>query len=517
MNTLNLDRERGQCSAYKVTLLLRRKEIVALLLLMILSVIRNLSPQGGVPTQLEDYATHINIEENIKQGNLFPEIHLQTGGANSVSKYLPIYHGLVGFHLSSIFLEILGFPLPGAYGFLMDVSLLLSCLFLIFLLRQIHWREKWFETVLGTFLFLTIGFYQFSRGVDDAFFSQIWAYSLFLLAFYSYWKKLWINSALLLLASAITYPDILLWVLPVLAFVKVPKYQILYRCFLLGVWLILMAVLYTRLQYLGFVSYSLFPFTFLILAFALYAKDIFRSQRQIFFLALTFILVCSFFLLAGARFFHFSYYSIKLTYPAIFWLVYFILRYVKVWTFRGSLLCGLLIFYFPTMSDFNIEPIKKYFSYSPNITNALYKSMRQTQDNVKLLAQENFCKPENTLVLPSEKDYLAEKATLIFWARNALFLNYEIYSYSFINEEFNQIFNSAAPGGMLLIAGQFRDDWQKGYQFVAQQIARSEVKDKLCLIVEASKAHYFHSDRYELIKNQDGLTYLLIKGLKPTS
>lgn len=479
----------------------RAKKIIILIVaaLVLASLIRNLLDMGGVSTQLEDYATHINIEQHLKQGLIFPEAHKEVMGANAVHKYLPVYHGLVGFHLSSWLLESLGLPLPGAYGFLMDLSLLALLLCFVFMLREVDLRKKWFEALVAIVLFFSFMPFQFFKAVDNAFFSQVWAYTLTFLSFHSYSQKKFKLCGFLFLLSIITYPDILLWTLPVLFFASVPKYKFLYRGVIASVWLVLMLAFAKRIDFIGpFNYYNLFPLVFLIFVFALYAKDLFKKNQRVFYFTLSFISICTFFLILSMKNFNFSYYALKLTYPGTLFLLLLFIKSVDAKTFRGLLVTGLSLFFIFTYSDFKLAPIQKYFSASRNITNTNYQSTILVSRNLK-----SMCDRKSSLVLPLLSNASAENPNLLFWAANAPLLNFDIYDYSFTEKEFSPVFSNS----FFELAYLFRDDIDKGYRSFVDKFDKASFKKPICLVVDAKVKDLFKDKKYQQFKVEDGYAY----------
>lgn len=467
---------------------------VFIALFILLSLLRNMASDGGVQARSEDYATHIAIEEHIKQGNLFPEFHKEVKGINSVHQFLPVYHGLVGFHLSAWFLESLGLLLPGAYGFLMDLSLLLLFVGFLFVLQQIDYRERWLEVLVGFLLFLSMVPYQFSRGVEDAFFSQLYSYSFFILALYFYLKQHLKLAIGLLLVAAITYPDVLLWLLP--AFI-LTKGRLVFKIGAFFIWCGLMWALIGRINATGFVNYSLYPFVFLVFAFLLFAKDIFKKDHNIFLLLTSFIIICLFYLVLGMKNFNFSYYSVKLTYPAIFWLVFIVLRYIQFRSAKGLLFMALLLIYFPSKSEFSFSPIVKYFSKTENISNLNYQSMINVKNTIAQLEKQKVCEASKSLVLHYADDKAAQNPNLLFWARNAVLANYDLYDYAFINLDFNQI----GSNFFVLTSMPIKE--------VKEILSKMSISNAACLVVDHQNADLFKN--FNLIKEDNGVSYFLLR------
>lgn len=401
---------------------------------------RYLAPDAGINARAPDYSNHISIEEHLKEGRLFPELDKSKKGLHAVSKYLPIYHGLLGFHLTSWLLESIGIPLPGAYQLIMDVCLAIYLLFFMSLIYHEFQQERRWELLLAVFTICTIFISNFAGAVEAAFFSQLMSYALCLVGWYLWTKqKKWI-SIFTFFCAILTYPDFLIWLIPFLVFTKTIRLRLVLRFFLCLVWCVLIGVLYSRRNLVGPEAISVYPLIFLPLLLMLFWSKLRHERNGFFVLLLAYSVVVVGFLFISQSNFTWSYYALKLTYPAVLFLIYVFTKLRLLDNHRGRLLIVLYLVFFWCFADVHFKSITSYFSRSQLIDNRFYSLMKETKKVVETL--NDVCDPAHTLVLPDLSDFPPGQGLLRVWARNSLLLNSDMSSVEFKSSLFQQIYDS---------------------------------------------------------------------------
>ncbi len=238
--------------------------IFGLLLGMAFFKFRYLAESTGLNSIHWDYGSHLAIINDIKNGNWFPEMYRAEASVHSVSKYLPIYHGLVGSHLLAIFVNSLGLSIPASMLFVSDLSLMGALYFLLKIVKFIAGRLD--ALAVGVFLLFVANYTTFTY---EGAYSQVTS-SVFYLGFlYHYICQRKKMAVLFLFLAMLCYPDALLWILPVLIWDVLKnesKYYVVSLFFLAILELTLAAVFIGRIPLPGFVSLSLLS-TVIILLF----------------------------------------------------------------------------------------------------------------------------------------------------------------------------------------------------------------------------------------------------------
>jgi hypothetical protein len=468
---------------------------------------RYLAPEAGISTRSPDYSTHIAIEQHLKNGLLFPELGKTEKGIHAVSKYLPVYHGLLGFHVSALLLEAIGIPLPGAYLFLMDLSLLICLLFFASVLRQEMKREKRWEHLVAVLTIATIFISNFTRAIDEAFFAQIMSYALLVLAWqmWGWQKRNW--SIFFFLFAMGTYPDFLIWVLPVLIFNQRVRLHWAFRVGLGFIWAGLMYTLFTRRNLPGADAVSLYPLMFLPLILALFWKSLQQERRTFFLCLVSFNIVVIGFLVATQSNYTWGYYALKLTYPAVFFLVYAFATMPLLKSSRGRALLAVYVYFFWSSPE-NFWPLgTRYFERNEVMNNKFYSSVLKTKDTLANL--DGKCSPTHTLVLPFHSDIPdGKKAMLGLWARNSMLLNSDISSGLFQDRSLRAIYGSFAD-----FEKRFWISASAGNEhFFSTLKIMPPTKHDICIVSPASERSLFNDNPcFVILKEQGGQIYAQCK------
>lgn len=465
---------------------------------------RYLAPEAGVNARSPDYSNHISIEEHLKEGQLFPELDKSKKGLHAVSIYLPVYHGLLGFHSVAWLLEFMGIPLPGAYQLIMDICLAIYLIFFVSLIYREYKQERRWEQLLAVFTICTIFISNFAGAVEAAFFSQLMSYALCLVGWYFWTTQKKRMSIFIFFCAIFTYPDFLIWLIPFLVFTKTIRFPLILRFFLGLVWCALIGVLYSRRNLVGPEAMSLYPLMFLPLVLLLFWSKL-RDEKNVFFvLLLSYSVVVLGFLFASQSHFTWSYYAIKLTYPAVFFLIYAFAKLRLLDNSRGWLLIGLYLIFFWNFADVNFKSITSYFSRSELIDNKFYSVMKETKKTVETLSEA--CNPGHTLVLPHENDFPPGQGLLRVWARNSLLLNSDMSSVEFKASPFQQIYDSFNSYESSFNGPSGLEEGQKKF-FLGLKNLKSRSQD-VCVVSPASARSLFKdSPCFVILKEEGGQIY----------
>lgn len=469
---------------------------------------RYLAPEAGVNAKSTDYSNHITIEQHLKEGIFFPELEKSEKGLHAVSRYLPVYHGLLGFHISAWVLEVLGMPLPGAYQLLMDLSLAICIFFFMNLFCREMKQEKRWEYLLAILAFAGIFLSNFSRAIESAAFSQVMSYALLVLSgcFWSIDKKKW--SIFFLLFALVTYPDFLIWLIPVIVLTKTVRLPVLLRVVLSVVWVLLLLVLYSRRYLVGPEGLSLYPLFFLPLLLALFGGQLYREQKVYFYLLLSYTIITIGFLFASQRYFTWSYYALKLTYPAVFFLIYAFLKMRLLQNSRGRAFAALFIFFFWNFSDSDWNAVGGLFTRTKFLNNEYYAAMLETKKDVDELSAS--CKPFNTLVLPSSSDLYSEGGMLKLWAKNSLMLNADISTGAFKSSSFQKIYDNLVAFEKSYGGAEGNAEGNRHlFTALAKLVPFSQ---DICIVSPASERSLFNGNPcFVILKEQGGQIYAQCK------
>jgi hypothetical protein len=469
---------------------------------------RYLAPEAGVNTVSPDYSNHISIEQHLKEGHFFPDLDKVKLGVHAVSRYLPVYHGLLGFHISALVLEVFGVPLPGAYQLLMDICLLIYVIFFAGLLANEWKREKRWEYLLVVFCVGSFFISNFASGVEAAFFSQIMSYALALVAWYLWKRRRYKISVMILLVAIVTYPDLLVWTLPVLILGRKFRIPLIFRILLSVVWACIIYVLFSRRNLVGPEALSLYPVIFLPLIAALFWRQLYREQRLFLYLLVSYSTVVIGMLITTQRNFTFSYYAIKLTYPAVFFLIYAFTKIRILSTVRGRVLVFIFAVFFWGYSDLNPKAMIGYFQRSQIVNNKLYESMQTTRRLIDELSPK--CFPENTLVLPDLDDVSGKSGMSRLWAKNSMLRNSDMSSEELKAQPFKRMYDSFSSfehvfSGPLGI--------EQGTRSFFSLLARVEPRTQdVCIVSPASSRSMFNGNTcFEILKEEGGQIYARCK------
>ena len=401
---------------------------------------RYLAPEAGINAKSADYSNHISIEQHLKEGLFFPDWDNAETGPHAVSRYLPVYHGLVGFHAIALIVESLGVPLPGAYQLILDLCLAIYMSFFFLVLAREMRKEKRWEFVLAIIAIATLFLSNFSSAVESAFFSQILSYAVLLVGWYFWTERKFKISLGFYLFASVCYPDFLIWLLPILVLSKEFKIHVAFRVGLFALWAGLLYILFVRRNLVGPESISLYPFFFLPLILVCFFRKLYNDNRFYFHALLSYTVVALGFLIATQHHFTWSYYAVKLTYPSVLFLVFTFSKIKMFDTRSGRAFVAFYVFFFWSFADLNTQAIADYFRRSDLINNQFYTEMLSTRVVLDQLRAQ--CDPVQTLVLPGDDDLPSGGTKLRIWAKNSLLRNLDISSVEFKAPAFKKMYSA---------------------------------------------------------------------------
>ncbi len=472
--------------------------------LFIIFYFRYLDLRAGSPTRV-DLSTHVLIVENLKNLNFFPGWNKSTVGRHSVSKYLPVYHGLIAYHAAAILLEKLGIPLLGAFLLLMDISLIV----ILWIFYKIFDSSKapLLNQVLAIGILLGMFLPNFAQGVESGFLGQIFSIALWMLAYWQWKSGRRHLAAAVVLVAILSYPDFLLWLLPVFILSRKNIRWFWRLCFLI-IWVLLVLTVYHRIALAGTDVYSIYPLIFLTIANIFFAKDLRKIKPAEAVAVISFNLVCILFLALHINNMNFSYYAFKFSAPAAVFLGAMVL-FVPLKNFRGLLFISMLLLFFPSLGGFNWRTIAHYLRH-PVINNAYFQRAQNLKRTLDDLTQKGFCKSQDTLFIPNQEalyipnndnDKLINRGNS-FLIPNALFLNFELYGFSFVNPNLNKMFWS--PIGSVSTAIQALEK----NQFFAK-IEKGHLDAPICFVVpERFQSSIDSLSNVEVVKKTDGILFV---------
>jgi hypothetical protein len=195
------------------------------------------NPAAGYPSVLSDFSSHFAIIESLRHGQFFLELNQKFTSEHSISRFLPIYHGLLGSH-------ILALAISQFTGTTTRAMLVLTdSLFLVGLFCLLSWMARLQISYRARALILFCFCYNFILLTEFGAFAQATGLIFGLLGAMLPARFPYLRLMLVAL-SAWCYPEVLILILPVVAFwSKSAKWQ---RWTALMVYLILMAVLISR-------------------------------------------------------------------------------------------------------------------------------------------------------------------------------------------------------------------------------------------------------------------------------
>lgn len=472
----------------------RLEVVVAIILLLALVYFRGYAPSAGVATGSADYGNHISISEHLKSFDLFPELSKTHQGIHSVSKYLPIYHGLVGFHVLALVFESLGMPRPGSYGILLDLSLLVIVFVFLSLLRE-KLRNGWRWEYLIAILFLfPIYFTYFAEAANYSFYAQLLSQALIVGAFYL-WRKGWAKTAVAFLVYAVfTYPDFTIWLIPPVLFVMTTKPWKYLRVPLALFWLAMAATPFPRAHLPGPDIPTLYCLLIVTVLLAAYAKDLLAKQKGFFWIAVCHVAYCILFLLVTTKDMTFSYYAMKFAAFSFLLVPYFFLSVPVLSSAKGRLVTACLLAFLPFQAQLWTAQVPAYFQPTKYVDNKTYAQAQQVRAQAPCASANTYFTMDESLT-----DVDQSKSRTI--VRNAMLMNYDIYSFDMTQPDLNVELTPKSPFGPMTTFLRMTNSE------VAALIEKTTLKSELCLIVPNDFADkYSGSTKLELLKQANGFT-----------
>ena len=378
--------------------------------LLFFFLVRWTSENAGLPSGGWDYCSNLAIINAIRQGAWFPELHQTYTSLHSVSKYLPLYNGIWGSHLIVLFLTQLGLSIPSSMMLVSDVSMV--CLIVVVFKLSRNRGLTPVESGLVSFL----SFLNFMILVWSGFFPQLLGITFGALYFYFYGR----NDSVFVrrfffLASTFCYPEILIFVLPG-QFSRIQKKDNLQKIIgLLAIliFLVLVGVLVSRLKLLGSVSMNtdFYLFTLVLFFLAIWKNKITLKSwpGSWSFPVVSVFLLATSYLIYGK----FNYYSIKLS----FWAPFFLVFYLSTIKFKlrqeiVGLFFILWLAHTALLPDLFQISIQQFFVPNPVITSKVEKQILSAKQ--ELSCRSNF-------VIPSTSSFLDDRFNIAAMAMNSYF------------------------------------------------------------------------------------------------
>ena len=353
-----------------------RAVVFALFLLFIFS--RYLQQDVGFPGLHWDFGSHIAIAEDLSRGRFFPEVRSEKISEHSIHRYSPLYHGVWGSHFPLLILQKLEIPFSFSMLLFLDLTAIAILYILLFVIpagNTLFWGLLgYFSVVLMPVLYLhaELGMY-----------SQIFSLLLLTGAIVALFRNHRVLFGFLCIWSCWSYPDGLIWFLPLSIFWiwKKPwaiSLKILTVVPLAGLWFAIALVLARRVHLFGYVE-SMMLLTWLCLlsvAYWLLRGD--KKNRALnhflFASGLCFILVAFVANIAGVLN---QYYVQKLLFPVVFLCPIFVALSSKVSEIRRVffLMLGMLI----ATSHWHIwsRGVSSFLRSQSDFSPALEKSLRE--------------------------------------------------------------------------------------------------------------------------------------------
>jgi hypothetical protein len=283
---------------------------------------------GGYPSSRWDFGSHFSIIESLKQGRFFLELDQPIASEHTISRFLPIYHGILGSHALALAVSLVAESTTRSMQIVTDIAFLVGLFSLLYLALKLN------VSVSGLVAVLYFFSYYFILMTSFGYFSQTTGTSIALLAWAisPRWKYL---KLFFWVISGWCYPDVLLLILPWEVYRRKTWDGV--RIFLAATFVLLISVLIGRLNLkAAIIEDPIFLLGyFLLITFGalLFADILFTRGRSRFkwwtenmenFYVLTFVTTTLvLFALSWLWVGHISYYSQKLVYwtPTILLIV----------------------------------------------------------------------------------------------------------------------------------------------------------------------------------------------------
>jgi hypothetical protein len=168
----------------------------------------------GFPSEGWDYGSHLVLLNELMRGHLFPEWGGGTGSVHVLATWLPLYHGILGAHFfSACLVWLFGITAPKAMLIVGDLSL---ALYLGVIASFLYQSKSRFTVFVGAMLVMLFAVPAFTSAVEFGFFSQISSFGFYALSLWFLERRQFKTSAFVLAWAGFTYPDGLMWFMPVM-------------------------------------------------------------------------------------------------------------------------------------------------------------------------------------------------------------------------------------------------------------------------------------------------------------
>lgn len=424
---------------------------------------RYLSPLGGVYTSFSDLGIHILASGHIEKADIFPYIHRDSIGEHGVSQYLPIYHGLLGFHVLAYAFELAGVPRLGSYQLILDIGLSLLTLTAIFFLLD-SWRSGMRTEVILVITLSPLYYLFYKQAVEYGFYSQILSQSLLALSLYLYTKQRVILSSVIGIYAAFCYPDFIIWIGPLFLFIT-DRYGKLWKPFLVFLILVMGLVPFLRANLAGVSAGTPYMPLFCILFSFLFFRET-RNSREIFSISLVFAIYIVALSLYNFRSIEFHYYAAKLA-SFSYLLFPILIIHVRPLSFRQGRWFFIIFFLF-LISDESWSQLAKIM---PRTINENYEEARKALLKGQRLVE---CQRKPIFILPQSSWKLID---LII--ANSLALNYDMYSHEIAESSLRRFYPSATS-----FFDSLMEDREKQWKdFIEEKGGSNSLQSDLCLAI----------------------------------
>ncbi|WP_413293251.1 hypothetical protein ACLSU7_17860 [Bdellovibrio sp. HCB185ZH] len=470
---------------------------------------RYLAMDAGVSTSSADYANHLNISEHVRSMDIFPSFSEKQIGMHAVSKYLPIYHGLLGFHLLARFAETLGIPLPGAYSLIMDLSLLSILIIFLFIALDRFQKKYFIEICLGFLVLFTYFLSYFMEGINLAFFSQLLSQALFTITIYLLSNK-YIKTALFTgLLATITYPDFLIWTAPILLLAKWNKYSFL-KIPLTFLWLLILWQPFHRSNLAGPVVTSPSFVALSILFIAIFYMEILKTNRAMAISSLAFASYTVFLFAASTKLFTPSYYASKLA-SFSYLLIPYLLLHTSILSkpaHRVFIVVATVVLCFEfTGSDSWPVNLRSISTFS----NADYLSGRNIIAEIESSVLNQNCSRSTTypLVFETTTNHFLKVANL-----GGMLTNYDIYSGNIRSTSLNEFFSGTTLGSLMTMTNSaLTSNPSVWITSIEKGLQNGRLHSDFCLAIPPESSSYFAKSQY-FEKLYEGAKFVYFKPQK---
>jgi hypothetical protein len=192
----------------------RRVLLFTLLLSISLLSVRWFSDFTGYPSFQWDYGSHLVILHEFARGNWFPELANATHSPHIVASWLPLYHGILGAHIfAATLMKVFSLTGPKAMLITVDISL---AIYLSVAIAAIFDAGSIMNRIIATIGLVGISIPAFISATHQGFFSQATSFGYYTLSIWLLRQKKFKSSMLAVCFAGLTYPDALIWLLPIL-------------------------------------------------------------------------------------------------------------------------------------------------------------------------------------------------------------------------------------------------------------------------------------------------------------